>query len=48
MQRHFGEENIQLLRRPSKLGLGTAYRDGAKLARGDFIFIMDADFSHHV
>ena len=33
--------------RPSKLGLGTAYIDGIKKARGDYIIIMDADFSHH-
>lgn len=40
---------IHLLRRPGKLGLGTAYRDGFKWAlERDFelIFEMDADFSH--
>ena len=33
--------------RPGKLGLGSAYIDGIKKARGDFVIIMDADFSHH-
>ena len=27
---------------------GTAYLHGIKHATGDFIFIMDADLSHHV
>ncbi len=40
---------LHLLSRPGKLGLGTAYLDGFKwgLARNyDYIFEMDADFSH--
>ena len=40
---------IHILERPGKLGLGTAYVTGFKyaLAKGyDFIFEMDADFSH--
>ena len=41
---------VHLLRRPGKMGLGTAYRDGFvwALARPDYEFIleMDADFSH--
>jgi len=43
------ETRIHLLRRPGKLGLGTAYRDGFRwaLARDyELIFEMDADFSH--
>lgn len=48
MQKLFGEEKIKLLARHSKLGLGSAYIEGAQLSTGDFIFIMDADFSHHV
>ncbi len=48
MQKFYGNEKIKLLSRPCKLGLGTAYIEGAKLSSGDFIFIMDADFSHHV
>ncbi|HPF90871.1 MAG TPA: polyprenol monophosphomannose synthase [Flavobacteriales bacterium] len=42
-------DRIHLLERPGKLGLGTAYITGFKWAiqRGyDFIFEMDADFSH--
>jgi len=40
---------VHLMRRPGKLGLGTAYRDGFgwALARDyEYIFEMDADFSH--
>ena len=33
--------------RSGKLGLGTAYVHGLKYARGNFVIIMDADFSHH-
>ena len=29
------------------MGLGSAYRDGLKRASGHFVFIMDADLSHH-
>eukprot|EP01083_Nonionella_stella_P014205 39935_1 len=43
----FSSDIIVLLRRPKKLGLGTAYMDGLKKASGNFIIIMDADFSHH-
>jgi dolichol-phosphate mannosyltransferase len=43
------ESRIHLLERPGKMGLGTAYVAGFKyaLANGfDFVFEMDADFSH--
>lgn len=33
--------------RAGKLGLGTAYVHGLKFATGNFVIIMDADFSHH-
>lgn len=40
---------LQLLRpRAGKLGLGTAYVHGLQFATGDFVFIIDADLSHHV
>lgn len=42
-------KNIKLLQRPGKLGLGTAYVEGFKYAiknKYDYIFEMDADFSH--
>jgi len=44
------EGHIHLLERKGKLGLGTAYIEGFKIAldKGyDFIFEMDADFSHN-
>jgi dolichol-phosphate mannosyltransferase len=40
---------VHLIQRPGKLGLGTAYVEGFKfaLANGyDYVFQMDADFSH--
>lgn len=43
------ETNVHLLRRPAKAGLGTAYVAGFKYALKhgyDYIFEMDADFSH--
>jgi len=42
--------NLHLLERPGKLGLGTAYIKGFKWAMEkdyDFIYEMDADFSHN-
>ncbi|KAK4655349.1 dolichol-P-mannose synthesis [Podospora pseudocomata] len=39
--------HIQLRPRTGKLGLGTAYVHGLKYAKGNYIVIMDADFSHH-
>jgi len=38
---------ITLHKRPGKLGLGSAYRDGIKFAKGNFVILMDADLSHH-
>jgi dolichol-phosphate mannosyltransferase len=43
------EPRVHLLKRPGKMGLGSAYRDGFRYAldRGaEYIFEMDADFSH--
>lgn len=43
------EPRVHLLRRPGKMGLGTAYRDGFRWALDrdyELIFEMDADFSH--
>lgn len=37
---------VRLLSRPTKSGLGSAYRDGFAIAEGDIIFEMDADLSH--
>lgn len=47
IQRSYGAEHITLKPRQGKLGLGTAYVHGLKYATGDFVIIMDADFSHH-
>jgi len=44
----WGEDHIVLRPRPGKLGLGTAYVHGLESCTGDFVIIMDADFSHHV
>jgi dolichol-phosphate mannosyltransferase len=46
---HCNKNKLHLIERKGKLGLGTAYIDGFKwsLDKGyDFIFEMDADFSH--
>jgi len=43
------DPQVRVLHRPAKLGLGTAYRDGFGVALRDgydFVFEMDADFSH--
>jgi len=45
-----GDERVHLMERPDKKGLGTAYIEGFKWAikEGyDYIFEMDADFSHN-
>ncbi|KAI9318601.1 dolichol-phosphate mannosyltransferase [Dichotomocladium elegans] len=47
LQNVYGHNRIQLRPRAGKLGLGTAYVHGLQYATGDFIIIMDADFSHH-
>lgn len=43
----YGPEHVVLRPRPGKLGLGTAYIHGLESCTGDFVIIMDADFSHH-
>lgn len=48
LQRVVGPERFIILKREGKLGLGSAYMDGLKKATGEFIFLMDADLSHHV
>ena len=43
------DDRIHLIKRPGKMGLGTAYCDGFRycIDKGfDYIFEMDADFSH--
>jgi len=44
------EERVHIINRRRKMGLGTAYKDGFRyaLAHGyDYVFEMDADFSHN-
>lgn len=43
----YGTDKIRILARPGKLGLGSAYIDGLALCKGEFVFLMDADMSHH-
>ncbi|CEG66488.1 Putative Dolichol-phosphate mannosyltransferase [Rhizopus microsporus] len=47
LQTVYGEDRILLKPRAGKLGLGTAYVHGLQFATGNFVIIMDADFSHH-
>ncbi|EJD02552.1 glycosyltransferase family 2 protein [Fomitiporia mediterranea MF3/22] len=47
LARVYGEDKIVLKPRAGKLGLGTAYIHGLDFCTGDFVIIMDADFSHH-
>lgn len=43
----YGADHIQLRPRAGKLGLGTAYVHALNYVTGNFVIIMDADFSHH-
>jgi len=43
----YGANHVTIISRPGKMGLGSAYMDGLKKCRGDFVFLMDADMSHH-
>lgn len=47
LQRSYGEKYVRIISRKGKLGLGTAYVAGLKVAKGDRIVLMDADLSHH-
>jgi len=47
IQESYGEKHVQIVSRKGKLGLGTAYIAGLKVAKGDRIVLMDADLSHH-
>lgn len=47
--KEFNNPRVHLIERPSKMGLGTAYITGFKYAMEknyDYVFEMDADFSH--
>ncbi|KAL7272606.1 dolichol-P-mannose synthesis [Rhizina undulata] len=43
----YGADRILLKPRAGKLGLGTAYVHGLQFVTGNYVIIMDADFSHH-
>lgn len=48
--KNFNKDNLFLIERSGKLGLGTAYIEGFKFAiekKFDYIFEMDCDFSHN-
>ncbi|XP_067856696.1 dolichol-phosphate mannosyltransferase subunit 1 [Heptranchias perlo] len=47
LEQIYGSDKILLRPRAKKLGLGTAYIHGMQHATGNFVFIMDADLSHH-
>ena len=47
LQKVYGHDHVQIVSRKGKLGLGTAYIAGLKVAKGDRVVIMDADLSHH-
>ncbi|XP_062897541.1 dolichol-phosphate mannosyltransferase subunit 1 isoform X1 [Mobula hypostoma] len=47
LEQIYGSDKILLRPRETKLGLGTAYIHGIQHANGNFVFIMDADLSHH-
>lgn len=47
LQQVYGEEHVIIHQRPGKMGLGSAYMDGLRFCTGDYVFIMDADMSHH-
>jgi dolichol-phosphate mannosyltransferase len=47
LQEIYGSKHVVIHSRPGKMGLGSAYIDGLKKCKGDFIFLMDADMSHH-
>ena len=44
----YGADKVVLHARPGKMGLGSAYIDGLKKCKYDFVVLMDADLSHHV
>ena len=47
LQTVYGRNHLIVHSRPGKMGLGSAYRDGLKKCSGEYVFVMDADMSHH-
>ena len=42
----FHSQNITVIKRPQKMGIGSAYKEAFPMTKGKFIVIMDADLSH--
>ncbi|CDR93761.1 glycosyl transferase, group 2 family protein, putative [Babesia bigemina] len=47
LQALYPSVSLKLLSRPGKLGLGSAYMEGLRHTKYDFVLILDADMSHH-
>lgn len=47
IQQSYGSDKVTIVSRAGKLGLGTAYSAGLKVAKGERVILMDADLSHH-
>lgn len=47
LQDFYGSDKVIIHSRPGKMGLGSAYMDGLKYSSGEYVFLMDADMSHH-
>lgn len=41
-----GMKSLKLIKRTGRLGIGSAYADGLRAAKGRILITMDADFSH--
>jgi len=47
LQTSYGKQQVKIVSRKGKLGLGTAYAAGLAVATGERVVLMDADLSHH-
>lgn len=47
LQQVYTKEQVKIVSRKGKLGLGTAYAAGLKECTGERVILMDADLSHH-
>ena len=47
LQEVYTKEQVKIVSRKGKLGLGTAYAAGLKECTGERVILMDADLSHH-
>lgn len=44
--KQLGLDNVKIIDRPGKLGLGSAYLEGLKHCKYEFTFLMDSDLQH--